>query len=146
PFTSQADRFVSLALALLDPPTGAVTIVSAGHDSPQIYRPGQPLRAVMTRKQIDVLLGIMEGYSFSAVQVALEPGDVLMLFTDGVPDASDVGNKRFGQDGVARALEGAGPLTPQGLVDRLAQAVQKHAAGRATAFDDVTLVAIGRDR
>jgi serine phosphatase RsbU (regulator of sigma subunit) len=146
PFTSKADRFVSLALTLLDPTTHTVTLVSAGHDSPQIYRPGQPLKQVLLRKQIDVLLGIMEGFEFSSFQVVLDPGDILFLFTDGVPDASDVNNKRFSQDGITKALAEAGELTPQGLVDRLAQAVQKHAAGRATAFDDVTLVAIGRNR
>jgi serine phosphatase RsbU (regulator of sigma subunit)/pSer/pThr/pTyr-binding forkhead associated (FHA) protein len=145
-FTSQADRFVSLALAVLDPAAHRVTLVSAGHAAPLLYRPGQPLKEVMTRRQIDVLLGIMEGYTFSAVQTPLEPGDVLLLFTDGVTDAADVQNNTFGVKGVQAALREAGSAGPQALIDRVARAVQQHAAGRATAFDDITLAALGRDR
>ena len=135
-------RDVELDVAFTD---GAVVNLF-GHAAPLLYRPGQPLKEVMTRRQIDVLLGIMEGYQFSAVQTPLEPGDVLLLFTDGVTDASDVQNNTFGVKGVQDALRDAGAAGPQALIDRVARAVQQHAAGRATAFDDITLAALGRDR
>lgn len=145
-FTSQADRFVSLALAVVDPASHTVTIVSTGHNSPLLYRPGEPLKEVIGRRETGVLLGIMEDYPFDAMSVSLEPGDILLLFTDGVTDAADVKNVQFTLKGVQAVADGAGACGPQQLIDLIAKAVQQHAAGRAAAFDDITLLALGRNR
>jgi len=145
-FTSQADKFVSLVLAVLDPSKHVVTLVSAGHASPLLYRPGQPLKELLDRRQIGVLLGIMEGYPFDAYSVSLAPGDSLLLYTDGLNEAIDVKGNQFRLEGMQQALHTAGIVTPQALVDRLVAAVQRHSAGRATAFDDLTLAALGRNR
>jgi serine phosphatase RsbU (regulator of sigma subunit)/pSer/pThr/pTyr-binding forkhead associated (FHA) protein len=145
-FTSQADKFVSLVLAVLDPHTDTVTLVSAGHASPLLYRPGQPLKELLTRRETGVLLGIMEGYPFESYTFPLAPGDVLLLYTDGVNEAIDVHGNQYGLKGMQASLQSAGILAPQALVDRLASAIQRHAAGRATAFDDVTMACLGRNR
>jgi serine phosphatase RsbU (regulator of sigma subunit) len=145
-FTSVADRFVTLGVAVIDSATHQVTMVSAGHASPLLYRAeGGPLEEVVTKKVAGVPLGIMEGYPFESCQIALEPGESLLIFTDGVTDALDVNNKAFGPNGIQDALQGAGAATVRQLVEKIARAVQVHAAGRDP-FDDVTLVGLGRSR
>jgi serine phosphatase RsbU (regulator of sigma subunit)/pSer/pThr/pTyr-binding forkhead associated (FHA) protein len=144
-FASEADRFVTLALLVLDPTRHTVTMVSAGHGSPLLYRAGNPgLEEVVSNDVTGVPLGIMEGYPFEACQRVLQPGDCLLIFTDGVTDMLDTNEKQFRKEGIIKVAEGAGQVTPQQMVDRIARAVQAHAAGRDP-FDDVTLVAVGRD-
>jgi phosphoserine phosphatase RsbU/P len=143
-FLVQADRFVTLAAVVLDPSSHAVTLVSAGHPSPVIYRPGQPLEDAMPRSASGVPLGIMDGVTFEARQAVLRPGESLILFTDGVTDAMDVAGKEFGRaKGMEEAVKGAGPAGPRALVDRIVRAVKLHATGRDP-FDDITLVALTR--
>jgi len=143
-FTSVADRFVTLAVAVLDPVTHLVTMVSAGHSSPLRYRPtGGTLEEVVSKDVAGLPLGIMEGYPFDSCQITLQLGESLLIFTDGVTDALDSNGKQFGLDGIQAAL---GPVTAADsaqLVDRLAKAVQTHATGRDP-FDDVTLVGLAR--
>jgi phosphoserine phosphatase RsbU/P len=143
-FTSQADRFVTLAVVVLDPVHHTVTMVSGGHPSPLLYRPsGAALEEVVSNEVAGMILGIMEGAAYESCQITLQPGESLLIFTDGVTDALDGNNKQFGPNGIFTALAGTSRATPTQLVERLARAVQVHATGRDP-FDDVTLVALGR--
>jgi serine phosphatase RsbU (regulator of sigma subunit) len=145
-FTSEADRFVTLAVVLVDPAKHTATMVSAGHDSPLLYRAGNPrLEEVLPNNVAGLPLGIMAGYPYESCQVGLQPGDCLLVFTDGVTDSLNIKGEKFGREGIQRAVQGAGNTTPKDLVDRVAKAVTAHATGRDP-FDDVTLVALGRKR
>jgi serine phosphatase RsbU (regulator of sigma subunit) len=68
----------------------------------------------------------------------------LLLFTDGIPDSMSTQNAAFGNKGVHRALLAGGSAGARVLGERLIKAVQQHAAGRAAAHDDVTLLCFGR--
>jgi serine phosphatase RsbU (regulator of sigma subunit)/pSer/pThr/pTyr-binding forkhead associated (FHA) protein len=143
-FTSPMDRFVTLAAAVLDPERHTVTLVNAGHLSPLIYRRGSGTLVEALAKDIaGVPLGIMGGVAFDTAQVLLQPGDSLVLYTDGVHDALDVREQQFTPKGVQRAVQDAGAATPRALGERIVKAVQQHAAGRPP-YDDVTLVCLGR--
>jgi serine phosphatase RsbU (regulator of sigma subunit)/pSer/pThr/pTyr-binding forkhead associated (FHA) protein len=142
---SEMDRFVTLCVLILDPASATVTMVSAGHGSPYRYRPGQPLEEVMPKSVPGMPLGIMEGAEFESSTTRLEPGDSLLLFTDGVNESKDVNGKDFDLEGVQRSLKEAGRAGARDLVERLVKAVKAHAAGRDP-HDDVTVVAVGRSR
>jgi serine phosphatase RsbU (regulator of sigma subunit) len=140
-FTSQVDRFVTLALAVLDPATHTVVLVNAGHLSPLLLRPGSPPQDAMPNEKAGVPLGIMEDYAFESWSVRLEPGDNLLLYTDGVPDSLNVRGESFGVKGIEAALKASG--SPRALIERLMKAVHEHATGRPP-FDDITLICLGR--
>jgi sigma-B regulation protein RsbU (phosphoserine phosphatase) len=142
-FTSPMDRFVTVAAAVLDPSDHTVTLINAGHLSPILYRQGNPLQDAVPKAVAGVPLGIMEGYSFDTCQLTLQPGESLVLFTDGVTDALDVRGNSFGMKGVQRAILG-GPAAAAAVGERLNKAVQQHAAGRDP-HDDITLVCVGRE-
>ncbi len=144
-FTSQADRFVTLAAAVIDPVSHVITLASAGHFSPLLYRQSAgSLTDAIPKKVAGVPLGIMEGFAFEMCEVVLGPGDSLVLYSDGLPDMLSPGNEPFGYTGIhAAVLEASGPATPRNLGERLLQAVTHHASGHE-APDDLTLVCFGR--
>ena len=144
-FTSVADRFVTLTAAVIDPVRHVITLVNAGHFSPLFFRPRTgSLTDAIPKKTAGVPLGILEGFTFETCQVTLEPGDSLVLFSDGLPDMLSPANEPFGYPGIQAAVLGtSGPATPRMLGDRLLRAVTHHANGH-DAPDDLTLVCFGR--
>ncbi|HEY7428381.1 MAG TPA: SpoIIE family protein phosphatase, partial [Gemmataceae bacterium] len=143
-FASPLDRFVTLAAVVLDPSRHAVTLVSAGHPSPQLWRKGDAsLQDAVSRDAAGVPLGMLEGSAYDACQVSMQPGDNLILFSDGVTDALDVRSKPFSMTGVQRVVKEAGAVSAATLGERLINAVRLHATNREQQ-DDITLVCLGR--
>ncbi len=133
------DQFCTLAWASLKHAGGAVVgeVACAGHPQPFVVRAGggvEPVAATGT------LLGFFPDLRSSAAQVRLEPGDALVLFTDGVTEARLPDGSLFGADRVRDALATAGDRTADGLLDALEDALD---GARAEARDDVAIV-IGR--
>jgi serine phosphatase RsbU (regulator of sigma subunit)/pSer/pThr/pTyr-binding forkhead associated (FHA) protein len=143
-FTSQLDRFVTLAAVVLDPAGHTATLVSAGHSSPLLYCAATgEFKDAMPKDVAGLPLGIMEGFPFETHAITLAAGDSLLLFTDGVNESMSVGGGEFGMEGVERVLREAGNAGPRQLVERLVAAVKQHATGRDP-HDDLTVVALGR--
>jgi serine phosphatase RsbU (regulator of sigma subunit)/pSer/pThr/pTyr-binding forkhead associated (FHA) protein len=143
------DRFVTLAAAVLDPTQHTVTILNAGHMPPLLYRPSvQVLEEAISNELSGPPLGTVEGMTYNARQLELQPGDSLLIYTDGVTDAMSVRNEPFLLQGIRRAIlnESAveGALSRPDLIGRaVIEAVRRHAAGRAQ-NDDIALVCFGR--
>jgi len=143
-FTSPMDRFVTLSAIVLDPSRHVVTLVSAGHPSPQLWRKSNnSLQDAMPKTTAGLPLGMVEGCAYDACQLALQPGDNLLLFSDGVTDALDVRNNQFSMKGVQRVIQEAGSVSAATLGDRLIKAIEHHTTNRDP-FDDITLVCLGR--
>lgn len=142
--TAQMDRFVTLAAAVLDPNENVVTLVNAGHLTPLIYRAAtRALAEAMPTESAGVPLGILESHQYSSSQIALEPGDTLLLFSDGVCDAINSEGARFENKGIGTALKNLTSLTPTQIGESIVKAVKQHSLGRSAA-DDITLVCLGR--
>ena len=144
PHTSHMDRFVTLAAVLLDPIAHNITVVNAGHPSPLLIRRNATApEDVTTRERTGLPLGIYEGSTFEASQVQLEPGDNVLLFSDGITDAMDKQNNQIHLKAVYTALQ-EGVRSPRALAERIVKIVKQHAAGRSQ-HDDITLVCFGRN-
>lgn len=136
-------RFVTFTSIFLDPMRHLATFVNAGHQPPLIYRNGEFTDSV-TREQTGNVLGIDPASEYFAVERSLNPGDSLILFTDGVTDALDPAGNFFSMDGISRALRGDPTLNRPTLIgEKVTKAVKQHAAGRAQ-NDDIALVCVGR--
>ncbi len=141
--SAHTDRFVTLVAALLDPLRHTVTLVNAGHLSPLIYRRASSrCEAGVPADVTGLPIGVNDGERYSSCQVRLEPGDGVLLFSDGVTDSMDVHNRQLKIEGICSAVQGR-LLSPRGLGECLVRAVQDHAAGRGQ-HDDITLVCFGR--
>lgn len=143
------DRFVTLALMVLDPKAHTVDIVNAGHMSPKLYKAatGELVDAI-TLDATGLPIGTLPGYPFERASVALAPGDALAVFTDGVTDAMNPAGEMFGNDKTDAGLmpddpAAAGPHLPKAMGNKLVAAVRAHANGQSQ-NDDIAVVAFGR--
>jgi sigma-B regulation protein RsbU (phosphoserine phosphatase) len=141
--TGQMDRFVTLVAAVLNPAQHTLTLVNAGHPAPLIYRPSTGNVEEATGKDLVALpLGVLEGTAYRAQSVTLEPGDCVLLYSDGVTDQLDKQNKQIQQQAIRLALQ-EGIRDPKRLGERIVKILKQYASGRPQQ-DDITLVCFGR--
>jgi serine phosphatase RsbU (regulator of sigma subunit) len=143
------DRFVTLALMILDPKAHTVSIVNAGHMSPKLYKAatGELVDAI-SLDATGLPIGTLPGYPFEMATVKLAPGDSLAVFTDGVTDAMNQAGEMFGNDKTDAGLlpdhaTAAEPHLPKAMGNKLVAAVRAHANGQPQ-NDDIAVVAFGR--
>jgi phosphoserine phosphatase RsbU/P len=135
---SRANMFATIFLGVLDPATGALHYVNAGHDAPLLIgRHGGCARLPPTGPAV----GLFPGMEFGVEARTIAPGDLLLGFTDGVTDARGEDGTPFGEARLLAALRGAEPAAT--ALERVMAAVALH-AGVEPAFDDVTLLALRR--
>lgn len=129
-------------LAIVDTRVGVVTCANAGHEIPTI------VRADGTIEELDVIgrvLGVAEDHFYREVPRTLQPGDVLLMFTDGITEARPSGCHLFGPNGLRRFLsEIKHPSSPSELVEGLLQAVRDHTGGPLR--DDAAILAFELER
>jgi serine phosphatase RsbU (regulator of sigma subunit) len=137
------DRFVTLAVAILDHESHTVTLVNAGHPSPLIYHGATgTVGEANSLEEAGLPLGVQDGFAYTSCKVELEPGDCILAYTDGVTEAMDVNNVQLQKRGVYAAVRGEA-YSPGALGERLVQTVKEFAAGRSQ-HDDIALVGFGR--
>jgi serine phosphatase RsbU (regulator of sigma subunit) len=135
------DMYITFLLATLDISTHRLQVVNAGHPYPLIRRRDGKLEE-FAKECSGLPLAIQGDWVYETVETILEPGDLVIFYTDGVTDALNPQDERFGDPQLRKLLVKA-PLGPAAAGDSLIQHVHNHVAGRAQ-FDDITLVAFGR--
>jgi sigma-B regulation protein RsbU (phosphoserine phosphatase) len=131
--------FATLFIGILDPYTGEFQYINAGHNSPQI------LRKDGTRNELrptGSTIGVMADIDFNVGQASLEPGDALVIYSDGMEDTTNPAGEFFGRQ---RLLELILPsVSAANLVERLTTSLLNF-MGEAKRFDDVTLLVLMRE-
>jgi sigma-B regulation protein RsbU (phosphoserine phosphatase) len=82
--STDAHMFVTFALILLEPATGHIESVSAGHEPTLLIKPDGSYQKLEAG---GLMLGMLPGFEYTEVESRMEPGDVLVLYTDGVTEA-----------------------------------------------------------
>ncbi len=137
--TGDHRAFLSLFYAVLEPATGRLDYVCAGHPVPLLRRADG---AVEELGQGGFPLGLRDKLELHPGVATIAPGDLLLLYTDGLPEAVDPGGTHaFGFDRLRTLLSGGG--TAQEVHDRIQTAFNHH-VGEESLHDDMTLVAIKR--
>jgi phosphoserine phosphatase RsbU/P len=138
-----ADRFVTLVAAILDPVSHTVTLVSAGHPPPLLYhRATRTVAEAISNDVAGLPLGVLDGFEYASCQVALEPGDSILAFTDGVTEAMDVQDFQLQTKGLYAAMQGE-TYSPRALGEQVVKVVKQFAKGHSQQ-DDIALVGFGR--
>jgi sigma-B regulation protein RsbU (phosphoserine phosphatase) len=136
-----AALFITALAARLDVKTGSLRIANAGHEHPLLVPgDGSPVR------QIDgagPLLGAFGSLGVDEVELTLERGDQLVLYTDGVTDTRTADGERFGKARLLATVERARGRTVHDLVAAIRDDAAAFCSSREPA-DDVTIVALGR--
>lgn len=133
-----AEMYMTLLVGVLDGPARRFHYVTAGHHMPIVSRRGKVLRLPLMGSNIP--LGIRRDLSFLAEEdLALEPGDTLLLYTDGVWEATDRDGRRFGTERLHSGLEACSEHEPATTIERLLDGVARHRSA-PEAEDDYTLI------
>jgi serine phosphatase RsbU (regulator of sigma subunit)/pSer/pThr/pTyr-binding forkhead associated (FHA) protein len=135
-------RFVTLLILLINTQTHELTLASAGH-LPALIRRSSGLVEAIGNEEAGFPLGILRDARYQSSAFTLEPGDVVLLFSDGMTDAADQSGSPFGLDGLKRELALA-PVGAAAVGESILAAVRDHFSGRSQ-FDDMTLICFNRD-
>lgn len=137
---NDAGMFVTVWAAILDFVTGELTYVNAGHNFP-LLRHGRNGSWEWLKKKCGLFLGTFETAKYRQETIALEQGDELLLYTDGVNEAFSSDEEEFGNDRLEAFLMRHTELGPKLLVKRLRAEVATWATG-AEQSDDITILAL----
>ncbi len=139
------DMFISMAYAIFDGPDGNFTLARAGHDAPLLYRAAS--RNVEKLSPKGMALGIDSGEVFNRIcadlSLVLEPGDCILLYTDGATEALNADGVEYGVDRLAQALEAGAAQGAAAVLRHVAEDVRAF-TGRESKQDDFTLIAISK--
>jgi sigma-B regulation protein RsbU (phosphoserine phosphatase) len=130
-------EFVTLHLLAIDPAARRVTYSNAGHEPLLILRRGQ----VLSTEEADLVLGIESSEVYHEYTLPLEPGDFLLLYTDGAVEARNFEDEEYGRERLHESLRTYGALAPQQLLNNIVWDVRRF-VGLAEQSDDLTLVGL----
>lgn len=133
--------FVTLIFGVFDPASGKVELVNAGHLPP--IRVAGDGSASMIETTGDMAVAVAETIDFTSRSLMLDPGEMLVLYTDGVTEAFDAAGDQFGEDRLMRCLERVGGQDPASVADQVIAMVRKFEEG-VDQSDDITLLVVQR--
>lgn len=137
----RASLFITALCGTLTLSTGRFRLANAGHEPPLlIRRDGSPIEPI---EGSGPLLGAFRSLDLVETATDLRPGDIAVLYTDGVTDARSVTGERFEEARLFEAIEAARHGSARDVIDSIRDSVNEFQAGTLPA-DDVTVVAIGR--
>jgi serine phosphatase RsbU (regulator of sigma subunit) len=138
--------FATFFYGLIDTSEGTFTSTNAGHNPPMVLRNSGEVD-LLTKGGL--LLGMLDEQPYKQETIQLEPGEVVVLYTDGITEAVGPGVEEddpeamFGEDALLEVLKSNGHLPAVGIKEAILDAVKEHTTGMQQS-DDITLVVVRR--
>ena len=133
--------FVTVWFGIYTISTGKVVAANAGHEYPVIKHEHRGFEVLKDRHGF--VIGGMSGLKYRDYAFTLESGDVLFLYTDGVPEATDADGNMFGIQNLLETLNGVPDHSAKDLLEAVHKDVENF-VGNAPQFDDLTMLALKR--
>lgn len=140
--STTSEKFATLFLAILDTSKNTIHYSSAGHDYPYLMRKDGSYERL---KSGGLPLGMMDGMDYDEDFIELKPGDFLFVFSDGVPDVTNVHDLMFGEERLVRLLQESTEKDEESetIISKVVESCINH-CGKAKLFDDITAIALKR--
>src|SRR5262249_40109930 len=132
---SPADRFTTFFLAVYDPATSTLTYCNAGHNPPLLLRRDGTLERLM---EGGTVLGLFAAAQFKEVVTPFEPGDVLVMYSDGVVEAASSDDEQFGEERLESIIRNNARLNLPRVIETVVEALRAW-SGDGGFADDVTI-------
>jgi sigma-B regulation protein RsbU (phosphoserine phosphatase) len=140
---ARANLFVTAFYGILEPKTGILTYCNAGHNPPFIIRSGENNPVDMLRRT-GIAIGIDEDATWTQSSVVINLGDILVLYTDGIPDAQNRDGSFFGEERLIETVQQNIGRSAFEIQNSILEEVEKF-VGENAQFDDITLMILARD-
>ena len=134
---NEANLFVTIWLGILEISTGRLTFVNAGHEEPALYRKGGSFELYKTKHNVAV--GVFPDIEYTNYDIHLGRGDKLFVYTDGVPEATDMFDKLYTTGRMLEALNKYRDGSPQEILEGMNKSVKEFVGDRPQ-FDDLTML------
>jgi serine phosphatase RsbU (regulator of sigma subunit) len=135
--------YITLLYGILDPQQGEFIYCSAGHHPALLLRAQDGSMEKLERSGMP--LGVLEEANWKRVTIGIQPGDVMVLYTDGITDAQNTAEEFYGLDRLQEALSRQRGKTALEIRNALREDVRNW-VGQAAQFDDITLMVVVRDK
>jgi serine phosphatase RsbU (regulator of sigma subunit)/CHASE2 domain-containing sensor protein len=139
---NREEMFTTLFCGVIDLPSGTMTYCYCGHNPPLVLRKGEntfePLR------NCGPPLGLFDDLSYAPRSIALKPGDMVLLYTDGVTEAENAQSAQFGMKRLEEAILEIRGQPARSVVEHVIKRVAEFVKG-APQSDDITCVAVARN-
>jgi sigma-B regulation protein RsbU (phosphoserine phosphatase) len=137
-----AGRFITLFYAVLDSENHELIYANAGHNHPFLFKAGKEA----TRLEVSgIALGSIDNARYAEGRMAMAPGDIFVVFSDGITEAIDMDEDLFGEQRLSQIVSQNSGDTAEHLIELIFSAVRLH-AGESSQSDDMTAVVIKRER
>jgi serine phosphatase RsbU (regulator of sigma subunit) len=136
---TNASLFITVFCARYDPATRELTFANGGHNPPLLWRAAE--KQIAELDSDGMIVGILNNVQYEERTVTLGPGDVLVLYTDGVIEARSPEGEQLGEDRLQALLTEYNALPPHALAEQVYEAVNQHMQGTAQQ-DDITLLVL----
>jgi sigma-B regulation protein RsbU (phosphoserine phosphatase) len=142
-FESTSDeKFVTLFYSILDIPNNELLFCNAGHDNPYLFSDGREPRRLKTG---GVVLSIMDSFPYDEEAVQLAPGDMLVIYSDGIPEAMNANQEMYTDTKLGQSLQKLQHLPSSEIIDTIFSEVRAH-ANNFPQSDDMTMIVLKRKK
>lgn len=135
------EKFVTLFYGHLDIHRHAFTFTNAGHDHPILLSRSGHIQRLHTG---GIVLAIMDAFPFEEEEVPMQPGDILVIYSDGICEAMNERRELFGEDKLIDVLRTHRDCSASMILEAIVAGAKKH-AGTYPQSDDMTLVVVKRN-
>lgn len=132
------NMFITLAYVLFDPENRTLVSTNAGHVYPLLFKADG---SIVELEQGGCFLGIMDFLEYESQALEVQDGDILLLFTDGLPDTHNSEKETFGTDRIIETVRTHAHLTAAEIKDELYEATMEF-RGSTDQFDDLTILVV----
>lgn len=137
---SPSNKFLTLFYGELDPETGTLVYSNGGHNTPFLLRASGEL---ISLDQGGLPIGMMKGMQYQEATVLFNPGDSLIIYSDGITESINDRDEEFGEDRLIEVVRHNLSRSASGIRDRIDEALSRF-VGTTAPVDDMTLMIIKR--
>jgi len=136
--STRGANYVTFFYAQFDQTTQRLTYVNAGHNPPFFFR-ADPSHDFRSLSSGGMFVGMFEHCGYEQEVVQMRPGDALIAFTDGLPEARNAQDEEFDEERIKEAVAATGRLSASEIRDEIARRVKEWIAS-APQHDDLTFI------
>ncbi len=140
---TQRGIFLTVFIGILDPGKGTFNYVNAGHNPPFLVVKKDNDYSLLKLEKTGTLVGLFENITWEEKTISIKPGEVLILYTDGISEAQNNSGLFFGNNRLEKILKAGFSTSAKTYRDSILKRVQGF-IGNAPRLDDITLIVLSR--